>query len=915
MRRRRSWLIPEVLQSSLMDCGPAALSAVCEGYGISVSYDELRERCATDVDGTSIDALAALAAEYGLRSQQILLSVESLLLAESKALPAIVITSEGAGLHFIVVWRRVGSWLQILDPGSGRRWLHREQLLSKLPALPSRISRVRFRRWAASENARAPLVARLRALGLSGARARGLVERALEDATWRGFATLDAATRMLEALVASGAVRRGRAARRLLEAVGAPGSAAAIPQRFFWVSEQAGTAMLLVQGTVLIRFQGAGPASRVSPGHTPAPRERAERAASRLELEPGAAARPAPPRGVFAGWPEPAIAALSAPRLEPLRVLAKLAWHESPLRCSWLLACLALGAALVPLEALALRGLLGLDAASSLPYQRALGLAALFVLVGVGAWLERWLLGALAQLGRVLEMRLRVAFLLALPRLDDNYLRTRPTSDMAARGAALHVLRDVPTSWAGVVGGLLTVLATSVTLAWLQPQGMAITLPLAAVASCVPLLARKGLTEASLRLRTHGAALDRFYLDALIGVSPVRVHGAEQAVANEHEQLLGEWAGTARALDQHGLGVLGLQLVLGTLLTGLLVWGCASEPGSASRLLLIVFLGGRLTSEAARVAGSELALRRSRAAGLRLLSPLLAAREEPPLPAAAASPGPARGAHLRWEGVSVCVGGHELLRNVSLDVPAGSHVAVVGPSGAGKSSLLGSLLGWWRPASGRVLVDEQELTRERLAQLRAELAWIEPGLQLFSGSLLANLTYAEDQAPRERLPQVLDAASLLEVLERLPRGMTTELGESGVRLSGGQGQRVRLGRALLQSGPRLVLLDEALRGLPREQRRELLARLRAWYAGSTLLFVSHDIEDAISFERVLVIDQGTVVEDGAPQALLENAQGQLSALLREQRRLARLLWSSACWRRARLENGKLIEGSQRLEGA
>lgn len=925
-RGRRRWLVPEVLQSSLMDCGPAALSAVCEGFGISISYDELRERCATDVDGTSIDALAALAAEYGLRSQQILISVESFLLAESNALPAIVITSEGGGLHFIVVWRRVGSWVQVLDPGSGRRWLHRSQLLRKLPSLPTRISRVRFRRWAESENARAPLRARLRALGLSGAHAGTLVERALRDASWRGFATLDAGTRMLEALVASGACGRGRQARRLLEAAcAARGSAAAgaspeeraIPQRFFWVSEQPGSDALLVQGTVVIRFTGLAPAVQAARQRAPvraaaAPSHEPSELAPQvppLAREPGGSARPPSSCAALAGWPEPVLAVLAAPRLEPLRVLAQLAWHESPARCLWSLLCAALGAALVPLEALALRGLLGLDVASSLPYQRALGLAGLLVLVGLGAWLERWLLGALAQLGRVLEMRLRVAFLLALPRLDDNYTRTRPTSDLAARGAALHVLREVPSLWAGVLGGLLTVLTTSAALAWLQPEGMALALPLAVVASCVPLLARKALTEASLRLRTHGAALDRFYLDALIGVSPVRVHGAEQSVANEHEQLLGEWARTARALDHHGLGVQGLQLALGTLLTGLLVLACASEPGGASRLLLIVFLGGRLTGEAARVASSELALRRSRAAGLRLLSPLQAAPADVFVTEPAASPRPARGARVRWEGVSVSAGGHRLLEKVSLDVPAGSHVAVVGPSGSGKSSLLGSVLGWWQPAEGRVLVDEEELSRGRLAQLRAEVAWIDPGLQLFSGSLLGNLRYAEDRAPRERLPRVLEAARLREVLERLPQGMMTELGESGVRLSGGQGQRVRLGRALLQSAPRLVLLDEAFRGLPREQRRELLARVRSWYARSTLIFVSHDIEDAIGFERVVVIEQGRIVEDGPPQLLLANAQGQLSALLREQQRLAQVLWGGAFWRRARLEHGKLVEGA------
>src|SRR5262249_41284670 len=94
----RSWLVPEVLQASLMDCGPAALKAVLEGFGMTASYDNLRERCATDVDGTSIDALAALANDLGLESHQILVPRDHLLLREASCLPALVVTRSGGGL-------------------------------------------------------------------------------------------------------------------------------------------------------------------------------------------------------------------------------------------------------------------------------------------------------------------------------------------------------------------------------------------------------------------------------------------------------------------------------------------------------------------------------------------------------------------------------------------------------------------------------------------------------------------------------------------------------------------------------------------------------------------------------------------------------------------------------------------------
>ncbi len=126
--------MPEVLQTSLMDCGPAALKAVLEGFGVAVSYDVLRERCQTDVDGTSIDALAALGRELGLESHELLVARDAFLLPEARCLPAIVVTRTGAGLlHFIVVWRVLGPFVQVMDPSSGRRWLHRSHFLELMP--------------------------------------------------------------------------------------------------------------------------------------------------------------------------------------------------------------------------------------------------------------------------------------------------------------------------------------------------------------------------------------------------------------------------------------------------------------------------------------------------------------------------------------------------------------------------------------------------------------------------------------------------------------------------------------------------------------------------------------------------------------------------------------------------------------
>jgi ATP-binding cassette subfamily B protein len=148
---RRRLSVPEVLQSSLMDCGPAALKAVLEGFGIQVGYDALRERCQTDVDGTSIDALAELSRECGLMCHRVLMPMDHLLLPEARSLPAIVtVRSSGGAFHFVVVWRRWGSFVQIMDPSSGRKWRSGQQLLGEMPVFTLPVSTAHFRRWARS---------------------------------------------------------------------------------------------------------------------------------------------------------------------------------------------------------------------------------------------------------------------------------------------------------------------------------------------------------------------------------------------------------------------------------------------------------------------------------------------------------------------------------------------------------------------------------------------------------------------------------------------------------------------------------------------------------------------------------------------------------------------------------------------
>ena len=206
----------------------------------------------------------------------------------------------------------------------------------------------------------------------------------------------------------------------------------------------------------------------------------------------------------------------------------------------------------------------------------------------------------------------------------------------------------------------------------------------------------------------------------------------------------------------------------------------------------------------------------------------------------------------------------------------------------------------------------QLLDAARLERLRAETAWVEPAVRLWNRPLLDNLLYgapddlavgARRRAPRGRPARRAPAAA---------RGLQTLLGEGGGLLSGGEGQRVRFGRALSRPAARLAILDEPFRGLDRAERRTLLDRARQVWRDATLLCITHDVGETLAFDRVLVLESGRIIEDGQPARLAEVSTSRYRALLEAEEAVRTGLWSDARWRRLRMVDGRLEEGP--LEG-
>jgi ABC-type transport system involved in cytochrome bd biosynthesis fused ATPase/permease subunit len=159
-----------------------------------------------------------------------------------------------------------------------------------------------------------------------------------------------------------------------------------------------------------------------------------------------------------------------------------------------------------------------------------------------------------------------------------------------------------------------------------------------------------------------------------------------------------------------------------------------------------------------------------------------------------------------------------------------------------------------------------------------------------------------------RNPQsAIETADLRRVLEKLPEGLQTRLGEGGGLVSGGEGQRVRFGRALMKADARLVILDEPFRGLDREKRRALLERAREFWRNATLICVTHDVGETLDFDRVLVMDRGRIVEDAQAVKLASRRDSLYRVLLDDEEVVRAEMWASDEWRRLRVDGGRLSE--------
>ncbi|MFO7169416.1 MAG: ABC transporter ATP-binding protein [Chloroflexota bacterium] len=247
---------------------------------------------------------------------------------------------------------------------------------------------------------------------------------------------------------------------------------------------------------------------------------------------------------------------------------------------------------------------------------------------------------------------------------------------------------------------------------------------------------------------------------------------------------------------------------------------------------------------------------------------------------------PALRGHIQLVGVGVRAEGENrwALRDVTLDIPAGTTLGIVGATGSGKSTLL-SLLGRVRdPDEGQVLIDGIDIRRLKLETLRRAVCYVPQETLLFSMTLRDNITLGLENVPDERIHEAARAARLTNDLAQLPKGLATVVGERGATLSGGQKQRTAIARALVRD-PQILLLDDALASVDAHTAAEIIGELSSARAGRTCLVVSQRLASVRDADQIVVLDEGRVVEQGTHQSLLA-LNGRYAAMYRRELRQA-----------------------------
>jgi len=486
--------------------------------------------------------------------------------------------------------------------------------------------------------------------------------------------------------------------------------------------------------------------------------------------------------------------------------------------------------------------------------------------------LSQWGSGTLVNLVglRVVES-VRAELFARIQRLPVRAFARLPTGDLVQRLTAdvqsvRVVLVDVASDLLVQPFTLLFALA-AIVLTCLSREGGGLFLACLAVIPVSVLLVRKLGKAAATRLRGSYQGMTRLGSIAIENLQSPR----EVRAYNLEEREIARYAAESRLMTRFFARYIRYEKALSPLLElvaacgiALAVWLGARSGLRLEDLLLIItalYMGYDPVKKLGRVT-QQLRIAR---VGLDRIREVLDAPDDVPEPARPVPLGPVAG-RLRLDRVSFAYDREPVLRDVTLDIPAGQSVALVGPSGSGKSTLVNLIPRFFDPSEGSVSLDGRDLRSLRLAELRGAVALVSQEPVLFHDTIRENIRLGRLGATDAEVDEAARLAGALDFIRAFPAGMETSVGERGSALSGGQRQRVAIARAFLRDAP-VLLLDEATSALDTDSERAVQGALRDLMRGRTTLIVAHRFSTIRDVDRVVVIEAGRVVADGPREAV------------------------------------------------
>jgi ATP-binding cassette, subfamily B, bacterial len=398
-------------------------------------------------------------------------------------------------------------------------------------------------------------------------------------------------------------------------------------------------------------------------------------------------------------------------------------------------------------------------------------------------------------------------------------------------------------------------------------------------------LARRG-TPLHRSFASKAAAVDGELVDVIGNMGVVRAFGATFRERKRIGATVGVEMGARRAsllyLEKLRLihAVITATLIAGVVAWGILLW----QQGQATvgDLVLITALSFGILHSTRDLAVALVDLTQHVARLEEAIASLLTEHELPDKPDAhplRPGAGQVRFDHVRF----AYAGRAAVLRDFDLTIEPGQRVGLVGYSGAGKSTALALLQRFYDVQGGRVLIDGQDIRDVTQESLRATMAIVPQDISLFHRTVMENIRYARPDASEADVLAAAEMAYCRDFIDALPDGFATMVGDRGVKLSGGQRQRLAIARALLKDTP-ILLLDEATSALDSESERAIQDALDRLMQGRTVIAIAHRLSTLKRFDRIIVMDQGRIIDDGAPDVLAARP-GPYRDLLRKQQML------------------------------